>query len=400
MPGAARGGPDGGGWVFVNNSCETFTSGASGAIATWVHQVARAAKRNGEEVTVVSRGSRGAWQTGGGQIEWEPVWWTGEGMGAGYSRHAARALRIARRVHGRREVGQWSYERKVSTAIAKRSRNGPRRTLVLHNDPEMAVALSRKFTDATVLHLFHNPVLASDRWRRAYRRARVVSLAVSNATARTVEGTYDLAPLSVATLANGVDLEAFAPESEPPAQACVGFLGRTGVEKGLDVLLRACLEIDPSVPYSVQVIGDNHWGSHSEDDYQRELKKLGAALEERSVHVRWLGHVPRSGVPEALRRCTVHVVPSRWQEPFGLTALEAMACGVPVVASATGGLPEVVGGAGILVPAEDPSALASALESLLRDPEEAARLGKLARRRAESFSWDRTWLALEGFAAP
>ena len=90
----------------------------------------------------------------------------------------------------------------------------------------------------------------------------------------------------------------------------------------------------------------------------------------------------------AWAHCAVGVVPSIWPEPLSLAAVEAMACGRPVVASATGGLPEVVidGETGLLVPAGDVGALRDALRALLSDPVLRRRLGEAARRRARLFT--------------
>jgi glycosyltransferase involved in cell wall biosynthesis len=87
-------------------------------------------------------------------------------------------------------------------------------------------------------------------------------------------------------------------------------------------------------------------------------------------------------------RCAVGVVPSIWPEPQALVTLEAMACGRPVVASATGGLPEAVidGETGLLVPAGDVGALRDGLRALLSDPMLRRRLGEAARRRACLFT--------------
>jgi glycosyltransferase involved in cell wall biosynthesis len=117
-------------------------------------------------------------------------------------------------------------------------------------------------------------------------------------------------------------------------------------------------------------------------------------LSSRGIVVRRLGHLSRRDVPAALRSSDVHVVPSRWDEPCGLTSLEGLATGLPIVASATGGTPEVVGDAGLLFPRDDVLSLAKVLAGLLDDPGERRRLSQRARNRAEQLTWLCTWTAL------
>jgi glycosyltransferase involved in cell wall biosynthesis len=101
--------------------------------------------------------------------------------------------------------------------------------------------------------------------------------------------------------------------------------------------------------------------------------------------------VPQAELPPVLRSLDV-VVCAPWYEPFGITALEAMSCEVPVIAAAVGGLIDSVvdGTTGLHVPPRDPAAIARAIEQLVDHPEESAALGRAGRRRVRSlYSWDR-----------
>jgi D-inositol-3-phosphate glycosyltransferase len=103
------------------------------------------------------------------------------------------------------------------------------------------------------------------------------------------------------------------------------------------------------------------------------------------------GRVSRDAVPALLRSADV-VVSTPWYEPFGIVPLEAMACGVPVVVSAVGGLVDTVvdGVTGLHVPPRDPAALAAALSALVADPARRDALGAAAARRARRrYGWDR-----------
>jgi glycosyltransferase involved in cell wall biosynthesis len=240
--------------------------------------------------------------------------------------------------------------------------------------------------------------LVADRPRRRFvRDPSLRSVAVSAFLARSLEITYQLEPLSVAVAMNGVDSSAFRPgqpggETVAHAVPVFGFVGRICVEKAPDTFLRACLLLaQERHDFAVQLVGDTNWGRTEPTAIRREVEELAAELRVQGIEVRQLGHVPRPDVPDALRDCDVHVVPSRWDEPCGLTILEGLATGVPIVASATGGSPELVGDAGLLFPRDDVESLARRLELLLDDPVLRGSLGALARDRARSFTWLRTW---------
>ena len=121
-----------------------------------------------------------------------------------------------------------------------------------------------------------------------------------------------------------------------------------------------------------------------------EVTALVAGLQAARSGVVWLPEMlPRREVIQLLTHATVFACPSLY-EPLGIVNLEAMACGTAVAGSDVGGIPEVVsdGETGLLVPPDDPAALAAALNSLLADPGRAAAMGRLGRERAIAhFSW-------------
>ncbi len=371
--------------VMVNNSEETYTPTNSGAIATWIWEVSQAAAGEGVSVSVLTRGAAVAHYPGDDvTVVPRPVLSDRLPVAVGQ--------RALRRVSGWRTVGLGTYTRHVLAALRRLPPGG---IVVCHNDPELAVVLARALDRARVVHWFHNPILTSDRWRRRYRVARVRSVAVSRAVARTVELLYELPGASVEAVINGVDLSRFAPggsdERSDPVR--IGFVGRTGWEKGLDVLLEACLRLVREERFALQVVGSNHWGERVDDAYQRRLDDLFDQLEAAGFPVTRLGHVGRAELPGVMRDTDVHVVPSRWDEPCSLSLLEGMATGLAVVATATGGTPEVLGQAGMLVPRDDPDALASTLETLL-DDDLRGRLGRKAHQRAEGLTWEEVWQAI------
>lgn len=154
-----------------------------------------------------------------------------------------------------------------------------------------------------------------------------------------------------------------APGPDGPGDGSIFYAGRMSAEKGLQVLLRAMTLLPHA---TLKVAGDGP-----------ERTSVEAALNDERARVRFLGRLSRASLLAELRRSSVCVVPSLGSETFGLTALEAFACGKPVVASTAGGLPELVhdGVNGWLVPRADPTALADRVGWLLENAEAARAFG-------------------------
>jgi len=177
-----------------------------------------------------------------------------------------------------------------------------------------------------------------------------------------------------------VSASAVPHRGERPAAPRVGFLGRLVPEKGVDVLLEAAARFLPE--WEVRIAGDGP---------QRGALQASARHLFGPGRVRFDGALEDGQVPGWFSEIDVLAVPSlprpNWTEQFGRVAVEAMAAGVPVVASDTGALPEVVADAGLLVAPGDPAALAGALRSLQEDPTLRARIIARGRARARSCSW-------------
>ncbi|MGW6494859.1 glycosyltransferase [Nonomuraea angiospora] len=187
----------------------------------------------------------------------------------------------------------------------------------------------------------------------------------------------------IAVVPCGVDLSVFRPDG-PVAPGTGGKLilsiGRLVPRKGVDTVIRALRRI----PDADLVIA----GGGGDDEEAVRLYELARAYGlERRVHV--IGSVPREHVPALMRAADV-LVAVPWYEPFGMVAIEAMACGVPVVASAVGGHLDTVAGCGVLVPPRRPRALARALSDVLDHPRRRAELAAAGALRArERYGWAR-----------
>lgn len=213
-------------------------------------------------------------------------------------------------------------------------------------------------------------------------------------------------PERVHVVHNGVDAQAWQPDHGTDVLRRLGidaerpsvvFVGRITRQKGLPHLLDAVERIDPSAQVVLLA------GAPDTPELASEVRGKVNALDSSRSGVVWVEEMlPRPDVRQVLTHATVFVCPSVY-EPFGLVNAEAMACGTAVVASAVGGIPEVVvdGETGLLVgfeprpdgspadPARFASDLSSAIDELLADPGRATRMGAAGRLRVlEHFDWE------------
>ena len=196
---------------------------------------------------------------------------------------------------------------------------------------------------------------------------------------------------------NSVDTERFSPATAPPdGLPVINFVGRTDRQKAPDLLLRAGkLLAKETKDFKLQILGSRFYGWSEPDSYQAELEALARELDESGIEVRRPGFINRHALPDELRKAHIHVVPSRWDEPFGLVTLEGMACGLATIASRTGGTAEIIGDAGLLFERDSVDQLAEYLYELVTDRDLRVRLGLKARKRAETFTWDKAWPELK-----
>jgi starch synthase len=226
-------------------------------------------------------------------------------------------------------------------------------------------------------------------------------IAVSHGMREDILGCYPaLDPARVHVVHNGIDTVLYRPTPGAAALARHGidpdrpyvlFVGRITRQKGVPHLLRAARSLAPSAQLVLCA------GAADTPALDREFRELVDELRELRDGVFWIPEMlPRPEVVQLLTQAAVFVCPSVY-EPLGIVNLEAMACGTAVVASAVGGIPEVVrdGVTGLLVPfdEQDPAAfeaaLAEALNSVIADPAAAARMGEAGRERAvREFGWD------------
>jgi colanic acid/amylovoran biosynthesis glycosyltransferase len=222
----------------------------------------------------------------------------------------------------------------------------------------------------------------STKWAKA-----AFSIVITEELKREVERFFGPAiPVRLAVAPMGVDAGQFCRTTTYRAWAGGGAFrvfscGRLNPSKGHDVLVTAIATmLQGGADIELTIAGEDELGGSG---YHRELQRL---IDDNGLqhHVRLLGAVPSGRIRQELERCHAFALASH-SEPLGVAIMEAMSMGVPVVATAAGGVPELVlNGTGVLVRPGDPTALASALTKLALDPDRCSALGVAGRERART----------------
>lgn len=287
-------------------------------------------------------------------------------------------VRPAGWIHGRRSR---RYLLGAARLLAPR---GPA-LVEVHNRPAFLPLLRRRLPGVPLMLYLHNDPQSMAALRTPRRRLRALEalaavVCVSGPIRRRFLEGLEGHPLQerVEVVLNGVDTARLRPA---PKRREVVFVGRLSPQKGGLLFLEAARLLAPRLPgWRFVVVGSRRFGEGLGSPYERQVAQAARAL---GPACELTGYLPREEALARLARAAVAVVPSLWEDPCPLTAIEALAAGCALVATRRGGLPEIVGEAGLLLDEERPEALAAALEGLLGDPEGLAAAQRRARERAE-----------------
>ena len=208
-----------------------------------------------------------------------------------------------------------------------------------------------------------------------------VSIPARDFVSRYFDGDYTIVP-------NGIDTTKFSPQHQPvpetrtPGKATLLFVGRMEQRKGFQILLEAYAQLRRRRDdCRLVVVGDGP----QREGYERMVESYGIP------DVSFCGYVPAEMLPRYYASADVFCAPATGGESFGIVLLEAMATGIPVLASAIPGFTTVVdpGQDGLLVPPRQPKVWAQAIETLLNDPELRSRMGRRGMEKALRFDWER-----------
>ena len=259
----------------------------------------------------------------------------------------------------------------------------------VHNRPEIALRLARAMPGIPMLLWLNNDPQHMRQARQPAARARLAArMQVVTASGWLRDRFLDgLPPTPVTVIHNCLE-----PLPPPPAtrENLIVFAGRIVADKGADAFVAACALALPQLPgWRAELVGADRFSPIAPDTpFLTALRAMAA-----TAGITLAGHQPHAAVLDAMRRAAMVCVPSRWPEPFGLVALEAMACGAALICSPRGGLPEV-GGTAALYAEPEPDALAAAMVALARDPARRAAMGQAGVVRAQQFGVDQAVAAL------
>jgi UDP-glucose:(glucosyl)LPS alpha-1,2-glucosyltransferase len=238
---------------------------------------------------------------------------------------------------------------------------GRRVSLFLHNDPLTMRGLKTRFGRRLALALLHRVICVSEFLAARYRTG--------------------LSGAGPAVLPNPLSAAELPPRARERRKTLL-FVGRITTDKAPDVFIAACAQSLPHLPgWTARMIGGDRFGPDSpETAYVATMREAASR-----AGVAFAGPRPHAEVLAAMAEAAIVVVPSRWDEPFGLTALEALASGAALITTGQGGLREVAGEAALFVPPGDAPATAAAILKLATDDAARAALAEAGLAQAARF---------------
>lgn len=283
----------------------------------------------------------------------------------------------------------WGSDARYAAAVAHVLGRLRPDLIEIHNRPDLARRLGRRVPPRRIALFLHNDPRAMRGARTAAARAALsgrlgavicVSRFLADAWMEGIDAARVTAPR---VLPNSLDLRALPPPLPATARdQTILFAGRVVADKGADLFVAACAEALPHLPgWRAVMIGADRFRPDSPETPFTERLRIKA----ESAGIERLGYRDHAAVMAALSRAAIAVVPSRWQEPFGLAALEAMAAGAALMTSYRGGLGELASGASVAIDPDDVSGIAAALIQLAHDPARRAALSQAGLDRARAY---------------
>ena len=265
--------------------------------------------------------------------------------------------------------------------------------IVLENRPSYSLKL-KEITHAKLVYHLHNEKLTKQTpsYQIIYDAASLV-ICVSDFISKSVKAITPFDTKCI-TVHNGIDLNAFAIKFSHITRQDVGlnnqdfviiYSGRINAEKGIKELTQAMNKLADYPQIKLLVIGGSFYGNAiGDDDFTKELRYCTKNIQDRLF---FTGFIPYNEVPSYLKLADLAIVPSMWEEAFGLTVLEAMAAGLPLITTRSGGIPEICEDVACIIKRENIiEDLAEAIVNLYKHPEIRANMSSQSIKRAQKFS--------------
>ena len=267
--------------------------------------------------------------------------------------------------------------------------------VVLENCPGYAYKLSQRGYHNLVLHL-HNELLHSNsRYHDIIFNSLTKILTVSDYIKERVSSIQP--SNKIQTIYNGIDLNIFSPKDISTinrnrigfseSDFIIVYSGRINNEKGISELIDALLNLRDIPQIKLMVLGSSFFDiTKNENKFVRSLKNKAKEIESKII---FTGFIPYNQVPDYLQIADIAVLPSMWEEPFGLTIVEAMAMGLPLITTRSGGIPEICEGIAIIIDRNTIiNNLTKAILYLYEHPEERKKMSIASIERAKQFDKD------------
>jgi glycosyltransferase involved in cell wall biosynthesis len=305
--------------------------------------------------------------------------------------------RIARKLYGYLHHDEYYnhfieyYFEKVYADLKKKNFD----YIIIENGAGLAYKLSQRGYRNLILHM-HNEVRPE---RSQYHEVVFGSftkiITVSDYIKQKAAAFYPIEIIQ--TVHNGIDLQNFSRKEEPTvSRQDLGFSdydfvmvysGRINSEKGVSELIDAMLQLTDYPQIKLMIIGGSFFGNtNNEDVFVRSLKDKAHDVKDR---ITFTGFIPYKSVPDYLQLADIAVLPSMWEEPFGLTIAEALAAGLPLITTQSGGIPEICDGVATIVDRKDiVNNLINAIINLYENPDRRKQMSEDSIKRAKHFDKD------------
>ena len=280
------------------------------------------------------------------------------------------------------------YFEKVYTHLKKKNFD----LIILENCPGFVYKLSQRGYKNLILHLHNDLLNAETRYHETIFNGLTHIITVSDYIKKRVSTIQQSDKIQ--TVYNGIDLSMFSTkDTSPIIREKIGFSandfvivysGRINQEKGISELIDAMFLLNDIPQVKLLVLGSTFFNdSTCDNEFSRLLKAKAQIIKERIV---FTGFIPYSQVPTYLKLADMAVLPSMWEEPFGLTILEAMAMGLPLITTRSGGIPEICEGVATIVERDNIiNNLASAIHDFYMHPEKRQQMTAANLERAKLF---------------